>query len=193
MSYRKVNIGSLELAVFFPQDLARKIRTLGGILPDRQLKHPDAPMPLPEGTHSREAQALHQRLDKIESRVRESFPGGSHLFLSNIYDPTDGDGDTEHAGLPAWPEGVPVLQAYNSALRRFADTHPHVTLIDLRAEFLGHGIHCTHFWRQDYHKAAPYYWYWENLEDPNDQGYDAIRRLFLKEISRVVPGKLAEP
>lgn len=66
MSYRKVNVGSVELAVFFPQDLARKIRTLGGILPDRQLKHPDAPMPLPKGTHSSEAEALQQRLDKIE-------------------------------------------------------------------------------------------------------------------------------
>ncbi|MBC8117927.1 MAG: hypothetical protein H7062_26345 [Candidatus Saccharimonas sp.] len=48
----------------------------------------------------------------------------------------------------------------------------------MRAEFLGHGIHCTH------------YWYWDNLEDPNDRGYDAIRRLFLIEMARILPAKL---
>lgn len=130
------------------------------------------------------------RLDAIMARLRDLFPGGCHLFIGNIYDPTDGDGDTEHAGLPAWPDGIKVLRAYNDAIDRFAKRHPDVTRIDIRAEFLGHGIHCTQFWRGDYHKSAPYYWYWDNLEDPNDQGYDAIRRLFLLEISRVLPAKL---
>ncbi len=131
-----------------------------------------------------------QRLDTIASRVRETFPGGCHIFIANIYDPSDGDGDIEHAGLPPWPDGLKVLQAYNDVLARFADRHEDVTLIDMRAAFLGHGIHCTHFWHRTYCKADPHYWYWDNLEDPNDRGYDAIRRLFLTEMARVLPGKL---
>ena len=131
-----------------------------------------------------------QRLDLIAGRMREIFPGGCHLFIGNIYDPTDGDGDIQHSGLPVWVDGLKVLHAYNDAIARFAERHPDVTLIDVRSEFLGHGIHCTHFWHQYYQKTAPFYWYWENLEDPNDQGYDAIRRLFLVEMSRVLPPKL---
>ena len=131
-----------------------------------------------------------ERLETIAVRVRETFPGGCHLFVANIYDPTDDDGDIEHFGLPAWPDGRQVVKAYNEVLARFADRHPDVTLIDMRGEFLGHGIHCTHFWHRHYRRPDPHYWYWDNLEDPNDRGYDAIRRLFLIEMARVLPAKL---
>ena len=131
-----------------------------------------------------------RRLDTIADRVRETFPGGCHIFIANIYDPTDGDADIQHAGLPAWSEGLQVVAAYNDVLARFAKRHSDVTLIDMRAEFLGHGIHCTHFWHREYRQHDPHYWYWDNLEDPNDRGYDAIRRLFLIEMARVLPTKL---
>jgi lysophospholipase L1-like esterase len=131
-----------------------------------------------------------QRLDVIADKVRQAFPGGCEIFIANIYDPTDGDGDTVNAGLPPWSDGVEVLQAYNEVLTEFADRHDDVTLVDMRTAFLGHGIHCTHFWHHAYRKSDPCYWYWDNLEDPNDRGYDAIRRLFLIEMARVLPGKL---
>lgn len=131
-----------------------------------------------------------ERLDTIAARVGETFPGGHHLFVANIYDPTDGDGDIQNAGLPAWPEGLQVLDAYNDALARFAQRHPQVTLIDMHSAFLGHGIHCTHSWHRSYQKQDPHYWYWDNLEDPNDRGYDALRRLFLVEMARVLPDEL---
>ncbi len=131
------------------------------------------------------------RLDTIANRVRETFPGGCRIFIANIYDPTDGDGDIEHAGLPPWPDWLQVVAAYNAVLTRFAESHHDVTLIDMRAAFLGHGIHCTHFWHRHYHSDDPHYWYWDNLEDPNDQGYDAIRRLFLIEMARELPRELS--
>lgn len=133
------------------------------------------------------------RLDAIAERIRSVFPGGCHIFIANIYDPTDGDGDIQHAGLPAWPDGLKVLAAYNEVIARFSERHSDISQIDIRSAFLGHGIHCTHFWHRTYQKADPYYWYWDNLEDPNDRGYDAIRRLFLIEIAHVVPEKLAPP
>ena len=130
-------------------------------------------------------ESYNQRLETIAQRVRETFPGGSRIYIANVYDPTDGDGDIEHAGLPPWPEGLGVVSAYNEVLTRFAERHDDVKLVDIRKAFLGHGIHCTHFWHQHYQKHDPYYWYWDNLEDPNDRGYDAIRRLFLMEMSEL--------
>jgi lysophospholipase L1-like esterase len=128
-----------------------------------------------------------KRLDTIRDRLRETFPGGCHLFVANIYDPTDGDGDIVLAGLPAWPGGLEVIAAYNKTIAEFAERHEDVTLIDMRKEFLGHGVHCTHFWHREYRSTDPHYWYWDNLEDPNDRGYDAIRRLFLTEMSKTLP------
>ena len=49
----------------------------------------------------------------------------------------------------------------------------------MHAEFLGHGIHCRKFWTKHYRAGDPHYWYYFNLEDPNDRGYDALRRLML--------------
>lgn len=130
------------------------------------------------------------RLETIASKVRETFPGGCHIFIANIYDPTDGDGDIAYAGLPSWPDGVKVLEVYNKVLAEFAKRHNDVELVDMRGEFLGHGIHCVQFWHHAYRANDPHYWYWDNLEDPNDRGYDALRRAFLIEIARVLRGRL---
>ena len=60
-----------------------------------------------------------------------------------------------------------------------------VHLVDIHSEFMGHGIHCLEFWRKTYRADDPHWWYYTNLEDPNPRGHDAIRRLFLQEITKV--------
>ncbi len=137
-------------------------------------------------------QNFDNRLETIARRVRETFPAGCHIFIADIYDPTDGDSDTQYAGLPAWPDGSSVLNAWNDVIRDFAERHDDVSLVEMRAAFLGHGIHCVQFWHHAYRSDDPTYWYWDNLEDPNDRGYDAIRRLFLNRIASVLPGRLAD-
>ena len=131
---------------------------------------------------------LFEIIDQIESR----FPGGCRIFIANIYDPTDGVGDTFNAGLPPWPEGIDVLEAYNNVIADLVKFRRNAFLIDAHHTFLGHGIHCRQFWRPYYDAEDPHYWYWENLEDPNDRGYDALRRLFLNEMVRVLPATLRE-
>jgi lysophospholipase L1-like esterase len=130
------------------------------------------------------------RLNRILSGVQERFPGGCHIFIANIYDPTDGVGDLEPAGLPNWPEGPRILEAYNQVIRRCVEKHPKAHLIDFHQAFLGHGIHCAQFWAKHYQSQDPHYWYFTNLEDPNERGYDAIRRLFLLEMAQVAAGGL---
>jgi len=124
-----------------------------------------------------------KRLDSIIADISARFPGGCHIFLANIYDPSDDVGDLRKAGLPPWPDGVKILAAYNQRIAQAAARHPQVHLVNLHDLFLGHGLYCTQFWRPHYQSHDPHYWYYSNLEDPNERGYDAIRRLFLMKIA----------
>ncbi|MBD3675335.1 MAG: SGNH/GDSL hydrolase family protein [Planctomycetaceae bacterium] len=135
---------------------------------------------------------LEERLNTILDEIAERFPGGYHVFLANIYDPTDGIGDTVNAGLPAWPEGLKVLNAYNDIIQQTCTQRDDATLVDMHSAFQGHGIHSRQFWRSFYDADDPGYWYWDNLEDPNDRGYDALRRLFLNQMAEVLPERLQE-
>lgn len=130
---------------------------------------------------------IKQRLQKLLERVMEKFPGGCEIFLANIYDPTDGVGDPYIVGFPRWPDCVKVLGLTNRKIAQLCDSYENVHLVDIHSEFLGHGIHCTEFWRRNYHKDDPGHWYDRNLEDPNPRGYDAIRRLFLIKMIETLP------
>ncbi len=125
-----------------------------------------------------------KRLDAMIDLLESRFPGGCHIFLADIYDPTDGLGDASHAGLPPWNDGHDVRRAYNDVIDRCARRRSNVHLVPIYHEFLGHGIHCTQFWRSNYCGADPHYWLDDDLEHPNRRGYDAIRRVFLLEMSR---------
>jgi lysophospholipase L1-like esterase len=126
-----------------------------------------------------------QRLDKMVDQIKARFSGGCDIFIANIFDPTDGVGDSEHAGLPAWQDGTRILAAYNGVIQRCALKHSFVHVVDMHGAFLGHGIHCTQFWSSHYNAKDPHYWYYSNLEDPNERGYDVVRRLFLIEIAKI--------
>lgn len=132
-----------------------------------------------------------KRLAAILDGVDKAFPGGCAVFLANIYDPTDGVGDIENCGLPLprWPDGAKVLTEMNAAIERTIAARENVHLVDIRTAFLGHGIHCRDKRNPYYHPDDPSYWYYENLEDPNDIGYDAVRRLFLAKIAETLSTK----
>lgn len=125
------------------------------------------------------------RLEWMLKAVTNAFPGGCHVFLANIYDPTDGTGDARRAGLPLWPDAMRIHSAYNRGIQNCAAGRTNVHLVDLHQTFLGHGLSCTQFWRKHYRGDDPHYWYFVNLEDPNERGHDAIRRLFLNEMVKV--------
>jgi hypothetical protein len=131
--------------------------------------------------------AYSRRLGEMIGFITNSFPGGCHVFLADIYDPSDGVGDVQRAGpLPSWPDGLKIHAEYNRIVTAFCETHGNVHLVRKHRAFLGHGIHCRQFWRTHFDGADPHYWFHENLEDPNDRGYDALRRLFLNEIAGVM-------
>ncbi|MCC6573213.1 MAG: SGNH/GDSL hydrolase family protein [Planctomycetes bacterium] len=129
------------------------------------------------------------RLDRMMLMIKEKFPGGCAVFLANIYDPTDDIGDIENAGpmgwLPPWPEARPIHGDFNKTIAACAEKHEHVHLVDMYSVMLGHGIHCTDPFNKHFNTADTGYWYFINLEDPNERGYDAIRRVFLNKMVEV--------
>jgi lysophospholipase L1-like esterase len=147
------------------------------------------------GTTLEEAQPwidnYEKRLDKIVAAIEAAFPGGCHIFMANIYDPSDGIGHPEIVWLPKWHDMLRMLDAYNACIARCAERHKDtVTLVDMHGLFLGHGITCWWFWSEHYDRKDPHYWYYTNIEDPNDRGYDALRRLFLRSMAGTLPGLL---
>lgn len=126
------------------------------------------------------------RLDRMMDLLREKFPGGCAVFLANIYDPSDGTGDLSAKGLPAWPDGVAVLAAYNQVIVECAARYDFVHLVDIHAVFMGHGFRIPEGWGPNAQRSGAPCWYHANIEDPNDMGYDAIRRLVLTEMIRVL-------
>ncbi|EMI16550.1 lipase/acylhydrolase [Rhodopirellula maiorica SM1] len=124
------------------------------------------------------------RLATMFDEIEKRFPLGCEIFIADIYDPTDGVGDAPSIFLPAWPDGLAIHAQYNQVIREVAQTRDHVHVVDLYQTFLGHGSHCRQFWRANYDASDPHYWFFTNIEDPNDRGYDAIRRVFLNAIVR---------
>lgn len=125
-----------------------------------------------------------QRMESMVGEIEKHFPGGCEIFFADIYDPTDGYGDIQRTGLPAWQDAPKILTAYNDVIHGLAEKDRHVHVVNMRETFLGHGIHCAQFWSKHYDSKDPHYWYYSNLEDPNERGYDALRRLFLIEMEK---------
>jgi lysophospholipase L1-like esterase len=131
-----------------------------------------------------------KRLITMLDTITAKFPGGCEIHLADIYDPTDGVGDGASIMLPAWPDVLAIHAEYNRTINRCADARDHVHVVPLHKAFLGHGGHCRQFWQPFYDSKDPCYWFYENVEDPNDRGYDAIRRLFMNSIithSKLLP------
>jgi len=126
-------------------------------------------------------------LNLILDQIAAKFPGGCEFYIANIYDPTDGIGDAKHVGLPDWPDGLKIIAAYNTVIADVVAKRKNAVLVNMHDLFFGHGIHSAQFWQPTYVSSDPHYWYWVNLEDPNERGYDALRRLFLNEIVRTLP------
>lgn len=124
------------------------------------------------------------RLESMIQQIESRFPGGVEIYLANIFDPTDEKGDIQRAGLPAWKDGLSLLASYNQIISDAVARHRNAHLVDIHSAFLGHGIHCAQFWSTHYDRHDPHYWYYSNLEDPNERGYDAMRRLFLIEMAK---------
>ena len=88
--------------------------------------------------------------------------------------------------LPAWPEGLKIHAEYNAIIARAAKARPQVHLIDMHRLFMNHGLASSEGNTDKARQADPNYWYFGNVEDPNDRGYQTLYGLFLDEIGKVL-------
>lgn len=126
--------------------------------------------------------SFRDRLRSMFKEIDAKFLVGCEIYIGDIYDPTDGVGDAPSIFLPDWPDGLAIHAKYNAVIGEVANEFDNVFVVPLHATFLGHGSHCRQFWRSAYVRDDPHYWFYDNIEDPNDRGYDAIRRVFLNAI-----------
>ncbi|MCO8123222.1 SGNH/GDSL hydrolase family protein [Stieleria sp. TO1_6] len=122
------------------------------------------------------------RLTTMFQTIIGRFPGGCEIYIADIYDPTDGQGDAPSIFLPVWEDGLKIHKRYNRVINDVAQEFDNVFVVPMYETFLGHGSHCRQWWLDTYCEEDPHYWFFTNIEDPNDRGYDAIRRVFLNTI-----------
>ncbi len=133
---------------------------------------------------------LRNYLELIYKELKRIFPGGFHLFIANIYDPTDGTGKFEEIHfsgkknrLPPRKEGLDILNYINkNIIADFSNSHINSSLVDSRKALFGYGI--TKWGTNEY-------CYMESIfEDPNELGSKKIKNAFLKSLKKNLPNEI---
>lgn len=132
--------------------------------------------------------ALDTVADDIEANIREiatelndpaRFPDGVLLSLTNVYEPTDGEGQADQCFMGLDVSGVePVLDDVNARTLALAQEIG-FAWVDLRGHFRGHGWNHERTSMDAYDADDPTRWFQEDCIHPNKRGHHEIRRLFL--------------
>jgi lysophospholipase L1-like esterase len=77
-------------------------------------------------------------LPQILSELRHMV-GDAPILLANIYDPSDGSGDTVKLGLTHWGSALDWIATFNAEIEKQATAYDCI-FIDLHYRFLGHGL-----------------------------------------------------
>ncbi len=113
------------------------------------------------------------------------FPGGTSIFLANVYDPGDGVGRARQCfgGLDLSPASEALLVW----ARRYVDLayDYNIGVVDALGAFRGHGFYSSDPENVYYDAADPTLWFDSDCIHPNDRGHHELRRLFFEAIDGV--------
>ena len=98
------------------------------------------------------------------------------IVVATVYDPSDGSGDADRLGLPAWPRALELLAELNRSLGALAAEHG-VLVADVHARFLGHGLAAGDPAQPAARPPHRGLWYC-GLIEPNAWGASEIRAAF---------------
>ena len=116
------------------------------------------------------------RVARALDRLRAIVAADAPIVLGNVYDPSDGTGETWRVGLPPWPDVVDVIGELNATLRQVASDHG-AQLADIHGRFLGHGLQAGDPGQPHARPGERRQWYCQVIE-PNAWGADAVRAAF---------------
>lgn len=118
--------------------------------------------------------------DYFQDSVR--FPDGAKLFVTNVYEPTDGQGQAGTCFFGVDIRTVlPYLERANREMRELGEERG-FSVVDLRGHFKGHGHRHDKTDMEPYDAADPTLWLDPDCIHPNDRGHHEIRRLFITAI-----------
>jgi hypothetical protein len=119
---------------------------------------------------------LHSILDYFDDASR--FPDGAYVHLSNVYEPTDAQGQVSSCffGIDLG-DILEHFDAANAAIRGVA-VERGAAMVDLRGHFLGHGYFHDDEAVAPYHPDDPTLWFAPDCIHPNERGHHELRRLF---------------
>ena len=113
------------------------------------------------------------------------YPDGATLFLSNVYEPTDGEGQADACFLGLNVSALePVLDEINTNSLALAHEFG-FAWIDLRGHFRGHGFNHDNPSIEAYDEEDPSLWLQDDCIHPNARGHHELRRLFLAAVDGV--------
>jgi lysophospholipase L1-like esterase len=98
------------------------------------------------------------------------------IVVATVYDPSDGSGDADRLGLPAWPQALELLAELNRSLGALAAEHG-ALVADAHARFLGHGLAAGDPAQPAARPPHRGLWYC-GLIEPNAWGASEIRAAF---------------
>jgi lysophospholipase L1-like esterase len=98
------------------------------------------------------------------------------IVVATVYDPSDGSGDADRLGLPAWPQALDLLTELNRSLGALVAEHG-ALVADVHARFLGHGLAAGDPAQPAARPPHRGLWYC-GLIEPNAWGASEIRAAF---------------
>lgn len=108
----------------------------------------------------------------------QRFPDGAYLAITNVYEPTDGEGQAAECfyglDLSSFIEDFDGLNASSRALAEEQGW----AWVDLRGHFLGHGFNHDDAGADAYDADDPTLWFQDDCIHPNVRGHHELRRLF---------------
>jgi hypothetical protein len=106
------------------------------------------------------------------------------VIVGTVYDPSDGTGATERAGLAPWPDVTHVLAELNDGLRSVVRERD-ALVADVHGRFLGHGLSRGDVAQASTRPADRDLWFCRLIE-PNAWGAGGVRAAFFEAAQRWV-------
>lgn len=108
----------------------------------------------------------------------ERFPDGAYIYFTNVYDPTDNQGQVQACFFGIDLNALrPYLTDVNAGLRALA-VERGASMIDLYGSFQGHGYTYDNADLTTYIGDDPTLWFASDCIHPNDRGHHELRREF---------------
>lgn len=121
-------------------------------------------------------------LDNIDDMARwltdpANFPDGVYVYFTNIYEPSDGTGQSQCFFGMDYSDNLAKLDVMNGGLISMG-TDIGFAAVDLNGHFRGHGMNNENPTIDAYDEDDPSRWFDNDCLHPNDRGHHEVRRLF---------------